>query len=331
MIFLSKSDTEILFDWPAAIACIQNAYAAQDRPESQPGRLVAHDRSAWIRCMPAIPTESRFMGTKQISRTRAGKLAYLITLFDKETGELEFVMDAVSITAMRTAATSAAALQCLTPGSSIRLAVLGSGLEASHHVEAIMRTRRIESMTVYSPTPANRQRFAERFSNLLGIGVQAAHSSQAAVAGATHIVAAARSQGEVPILFGSWLMPGAVVISVGSTTLTQRELDTSVIEAADIIVSDVPEELRDDTGDMVAAAKAGIATQEKLYSLHQLIQGAVPDELLAPDRTRLFKSVGAALQDVAFAELLANTALQQGVGTPLNVALHIKQSVGLNS
>jgi len=232
---------------------------------------------------------------------------------------------------MRTAATSAAALRRLTPESSIKLAVLGSGLEATHHVEAIAHTCRIESLAVYSPTPANRQRFAKKFSDRLGIEARALHSAQEAVAGATHIVAAARSRDEAPILFGSWLEPGAVVISVGSTTLAQRELDTSVIEAADLIVSDVPEELCGDTGDMAAAAKAGVATQDKLYSLHQLMQGDVSPDLLARGRTRLFKSVGAALQDVAFAELLAHAAARQGVGTRLGVALHIKQSAGLNT
>jgi alanine dehydrogenase len=331
MIFLSKDDTERLFDWSSAVDCIQRAYQASHADGSQPGRLVARERSAWIRCMPSVPAGAGFMGTKQISRTSEGRLAYVITLFDRQTGELEFLIDAVSVTAMRTAATSAAAIARLSADEPVHLAVLGSGLEAAHHVQAIAQVRRVRSLAVYSPTQANRDRFAKRFRHELGIEVVAAASAREAVEGASVVVAAARSHGEVPILSAPWLAQGAVVVSIGSTTLSQRELDVSVLSAADLIVADVPHELRDDTGDLQAAVGAGINVDAKLFSLEQLMRGEVPGTLTGPGCLRVFKSVGAALQDIAFAEHLALAAVKRGVGTRLHAPFHIKQSAGRNS
>jgi ornithine cyclodeaminase/alanine dehydrogenase len=256
---------------------------------------------------------------------------YVITLFDKQTGELAYLIDAVAITGIRTAATSAVALDLLSADIPLRLAVLGSGLEASKHVEAIAKVRPIASLQVFSPTAANRERFANEWGTRLQVASQAHSSPESAVRGATHVIAAARSRGEQPILRGDWLSAGAVVISIGSTTPSQRELDASVIERAAVIVADVPHELADDTGDMIAATEAAIPFREKLFSLQQLVQGAIPQERLSPDGILLFKSVGSALQDIVFAESVAAAAERKGFGTRLSLDMRIKQSIGKNS
>src|SRR3954469_18516546 len=107
MIFLSAAETEQVADWAAIIGCLREAYGAEAAPKAIPGRLVAVDKSAWLRVMPAIPATGRYMGSKQIFRTRDGKLNYLIVLFDKTEGRIAYIVDAIAITAMRTAATSA--------------------------------------------------------------------------------------------------------------------------------------------------------------------------------------------------------------------------------
>lgn len=330
MIFLSAADTEAVFDWRAGIGCMRTVYAAELSSKAVPGRLVAVDRSAWIRCMPAIPPRGAYMGVKQISRTREGKLAYLITLFDKESGEVAYLIDGISITAMRTASTSAAALDALSKPGPIILGVIGSGVEARNHVLAIASMRPIASLAVYSPTPANREAFASEIRATLNVDARPTETGEQAVRGASHVVGAARSRDESPTIFGEWLESDAVVISVGSTTPSQREIDVSVVERAGVIVSDVPAELSEDTGDMIAANAAGIDFATKLYALQDLLQERIP-----PDRTgagiRLFKSVGSALQDVAFAEHIAVLASGKGLGARLNVDLRIKQSIGRNS
>jgi alanine dehydrogenase len=330
MKFLSEADTERLVDWPAAIGCMTEAYLEDPPAGSVPGRLIAFAATAWIRCLPAIPASARYMGTKQIARTAKGRLTYLITLADKETGELAFIVDGVALTAVRTAATTVAALAMLPGPEHLDLAILGSGLEAHKHLEALAAARRIRSLRIYSPTAENRERFARESAEKLGIDARAAATPAGAVEGASHVIAAARSRGEQPILHADWLAEDAIVASVGSTIPVQREVDASVIRRAAIIVADVPGELVEDTGDMIAAAAAGVEFASKLFSLHDLAQGRVPAAKLARG-VRLFKSVGSALQDIALAAWVAERALETGAGSDLGVDLKVKQSIGRNA
>jgi ornithine cyclodeaminase/alanine dehydrogenase-like protein (mu-crystallin family) len=330
MIFLSAADTEAVFEWSSAIGCIRDAYACDIAAAALPGRLVAADRSAWIRCMPAIPLSGRYMGVKQISRTRNGKVIYVITLFDKDTGEISHLIDGISITALRTASTSAVALDELSGPGPVDLAVLGSGLEARTHVKAVSHIRELKTIAIFSPTQENRERFAAELRETLRADIRAASSPEAAVRGASHVIAAARSRDESPILLGSWLNAGAVVISVGSTTRSQREIDVSVVKRADIIVADVPDELATDTGDMIAATAAGVQFDHKLFSLQELVQKRIPIKE-SRDGIRMFKSVGSALQDVSFAEYIASAAATIGLGSALKLDFQIKQSIGKNT
>jgi alanine dehydrogenase len=331
MILLSAADTEAVADWGEVIACLREAYAADAAPKAIPGRLVAVDKSAWLRCMPAIPPTGRYMGSKQIFRTRDGKLNYLIVLFDKTEGRIAFMIDALAITAMRTAATSAVALDLLSDTRPMCLAVLGSGLEATHHVEAFARLRGIEQLRVYSPTAANRRKFADMFGELLEVDARAANTPEEAVSGATHVLCAARSRGEQPILYGDWLAAGTVVVSVGSTHPTQREIDVSVVRRCDLIVADVPDEMVHDTGDMMIAAAEGVSFRDKLFALSDLVQGRIPPALRTPDKVRMFKSVGSALQDIACAEHIAERAVERGLGTEIDFEFELKQSIGRNA
>jgi alanine dehydrogenase len=330
--FLSAAETSALVAWPAAIRCMREAYANDMAAKAVPGRLIAAESTAWIRCMPAIPIGGRFMGTKQISRTRTGKLQYLITLFDRESGELAWMIDAIALTALRTAATSIAAVEMLTkPATPIDLAILGSGLEATKHLAAMAAARPIRSLRVYSPTEANRLALARTAEARYGINARASATAEEAVDGATHVFATARSRGELPIVHGAWLALGAVVVSVGSTIPVQREIDVSVVERASLIIADVVDEVASETGDMIAATKAGIAFAGKMFSLHDLALGRVPRERLDDGGIHLFKSVGSALQDIAIAELAVACAEQAGAGINTAIALELKQSIGRNA
>jgi ornithine cyclodeaminase/alanine dehydrogenase len=327
VIFLSASDTEHLVDWPAAVDAIENAYAADFKPTAVPRRVMAQDGGTWLRCMPAISPSGRYMGTKQIARSRAGRVTYLITLFDQHDASLAFVMDGLEITRIRTAATTVAAMRALGGAAEMRLAMLGSGLEAQTHFATLASTRAISSATVFSPNPANRDLFAKRAMETFGVAVRTASSAEEAVRDATHVVAAARSHDESPILFASWLAPGAIVASIGSTIRSQRELDISVVREASVIIADEPDELAEETGDMIAAKAAGVAFADKLYSLQQLIRQEIPSQALTASSLTLFKSVGTALQDLVFSELLVERARHAGIGITLPVALLEKSTL----
>ena len=323
LLFLSDADTARLLAWPDVIACLAAAYGRPADPAATPPRTVARLDGAWLRAMAAMSPSRRVAGAKVISRSRAKRVSYLIALWDQETSELVCLLDGRTVTAMRTAGTSAVAVDRMLPPGPVRLAVLGSGHEAGTHVSAMAAVRPVESLTVFSPTPANRERFAQRFAAELGVPCTAAATAREAVAGATLVVAAARSHDETAILEGAWLVPGQVVVSIGSTVPEQREVDPEVIRRAEVIVADVPEEVAGETGDMIAAHAAGVDFAAKIVPLADLVQGKAGGRQRAGGIT-LFKSVGAGLQDIAVSEMCYEKALRDGVGTRLAAGLAVK-------
>ncbi|MEH3107832.1 MAG: ornithine cyclodeaminase family protein [Sphingomonas fennica] len=325
-VFVSAEAVRAVFRWEDAIRALQSAYGRDPSPASIPPRTIAQQDRAWLRTLPAAPAGGRYFGAKLMGMAMAAAaptVEYVVVLFDRETSRIAAFIDANALTAFRTAATSAAALDRLAPPGAGRLAVIGSGLEAGMHTRAFASVRALTDIVVFSPTEARRQAFAEAAAADFGVAARAAASAQAAVDGADIVLAAARSRGELPTLFGEWIAPGATVVSIGSTVPSQREIDVSVAARADLIVCDALEEVLDETGDMLAAKDAGIDVHAKAYSLAQLMSGAIETQRLAA-RAPMFKSVGGGLQDIVVAELVLGRAIEAGLAVPLPMVFESK-------
>jgi ornithine cyclodeaminase/alanine dehydrogenase-like protein (mu-crystallin family) len=326
-VFISSEAAEKVFSWSEAIRAVADAYAASAPRSALPPRTVGSDDGAWLRTLPALPPGRRYFGAKVMGMATAAAEAgaeYVILLYDRETSSVAAFVDGHRVTAYRTAATSAAALDRLAAPGPIRLAVLGSGLEATMHVRAIAAVRPIAHMTVFSPTRDRREAFAASVATDLGIEVEHADEPEAAVAAAGVVLAAARSYGEQPILFAEWLAPDVTVVSIGSTVPSQREIAVSVVAVCDVIVCDDVEEVSRQTGDMLEAARAGIDFRARTFSLHELLAGEL-DEALASTRRRLYKSVGGGLQDVVVAEVVLRRALDAELATALPMEFEKKR------
>jgi ornithine cyclodeaminase/alanine dehydrogenase len=326
-VFVSAEAAEKVFSWRDAIEALTAAYATPAPPSADPGRTVGSDAGAWLRTLPALPPGLRTFGVK-IMGVATGSAnpgaEYVIVLFDRETSRIAAFVDGHRVTAYRTAATSATALDRLAHPGPIRLAVLGSGLEAGMHVRAFAAVRDLDEVTVFSPTPERRDAFAAAVVRDLGVNAEAAGDPQTAVESADVVLSAARSYGEQPILFGEWLAPSTTIVSIGSTVPSQREIDVSVVEACDVIVCDAVEEVAEQTGDMLEARRAGIDFRGRTYSLHQLLAGDIDDRVRDAQRS-LFKSVGSGLQDVVIADALLQRARDAGLTTPLPIQFETKR------
>jgi len=317
-VFVSAEASRQVLAFPDVIAALRAAYSVPHGPLVSPPRVLARGSGNWLRALAASPPGSRYMGAKIFGYGRAKSVSYLVALFEQETGALAALVDAHLITAYRTAATSAVAVDAMAPAGPATLGVLGSGLEAQMHARAIAGIRPVGAMRVYSPTPARREGFAANLGGELGVRCIAVSSAEEAVQGASIVVAAARSRDETPILRGRWLREGMLVVSIGSTLPEQREIDEDVVADRDIIVCDICEEVIAETGDMLAAKAAGVAFEHKVVSLNELMTGAAADRL-ARARRPMFKSIGAAIQDIVVAELVVNKAVAAGLAqaTPL--------------
>lgn len=326
-VFVSSAAADEVFSWREAVEALAASYAATAPRSALPPRTVGSDDGAWLRTLPALPPGRRYFGAKLMGMATAGAepgAEYVIVLYDRDTSSITAFVDGNRVTAYRTAATSAVALDRLAPPGPLSLAVLGSGLEATMHVRAFAAVRPIERVAVFSPSAERREAFAAAAGADLGVEAQAAGDPESAVAGARVVLAAARSRGEQPILFGEWLPETVTVVSIGSTVPDQREIDVSVVEACDLIVCDQVDEVAEQTGDMLEAARAGVDFRDRTFSLHELLAGEL-DERVAAARRPLFKSIGGGLQDVVVAEVVLRAALAADLATRLPIEFEKKR------
>lgn len=209
----------------------------------------------------------------------------VIVLFRPETGEPLVMMDGRLITEMRTAAVSAVATDLLARHDVNVLAILGSGVQARSHLEALRVVRQFREVRVWSP------RHAADFAREHGISASA--SAEEAVRGADVIVVA--TSATTPILKGAWLSAGAHVNAVGATRPNWRELDDDCVVRAKLFVES-REAASKESGDVIAA-------QNIVAELGELIAGSKPGRASLEEIT-LYKSVGVAIEDVAAAQLV---------------------------
>ena len=313
-LFLTDADVAKLADWQAAFDALRTAYAGSVSAAMVPPRSMARGDGIWLRGLTAISPTGRHMGCKLIAASIKGRRAsYLVSLFDQDTMALAALIDGNRITGIRTAATAVVAVDAAAPRRPLRVAVIGSGFEANGLLSALSAVRTVAGARVFSPSPASRERFAAAFM-AQGMAIDAAASAEQAVADADVVLCAARSRDETPVLRGEWLAPGMTIVSIGSTLPEQREVDEQVIARSSSIVSDMPDEVAHDTGDMLAATRAGIDFAGKSRSLSDFLGSPARR---SPDDIVLYKSVGSALQDVVIAEMLLARARARGLGHAL--------------
>jgi ornithine cyclodeaminase/alanine dehydrogenase-like protein (mu-crystallin family) len=218
----------------------------------------------------------------------------MILLFRPETGEPLATMDGRLITEMRTAAGSAVATRLLARPDTSVLGILGSGVQARSHLEAMRLVRPFREVRVWSPRNANA--FAKQF------GIRAMASAEEAVRGADVVVVATTSQ--TPVLSGAWLAPGTHVNAVGAARPTWRELDDDALRKAKLYVES-REAATKESGDVIASGKI-------FAEIGEVVMGQKPGRQ-SPDEITLYKSVGVAVQDVVSADLVYRKALQAGM------------------
>jgi len=212
-----------------------------------------------------------------------------ILLFKPETGEPIVSMDGRLITEVRTAAVSAVATNHLARSEASVLAIIGSGVQAASHLEALRLVRRFEEVRVWSPRHAGD--FARRF------GMQATASAEEAVRGADVIVTATTSK--TPVLSGGWLSPGVHINAVGAPRPDWRELDDETLRRARVYV-DSREAALEESGDVIAAGRI-------FAELGEVVSRTKPGRGSEEEIT-LFKSLGLAVEDVATADLVYRKA-----------------------
>jgi ornithine cyclodeaminase/alanine dehydrogenase-like protein (mu-crystallin family) len=296
VMYLDEDRVRGLLRWDQLIAAMEEALADFSLGRVlQPVRnmLTIEEGQRYLGIMPAVAGDA--MGAKLVSffpqNAATGMPTHMamIVLFSSQTGEPLAVMDGRLITEMRTAAVSAAATKLLAAPDSRVLALLGSGVQAGAHLQALSQVRSFAEVRVWSRTAEH----AERFARQHNIKAMPARS---AVRGADVVVTATNAL--EPILKGAWLKPGAHVNAVGSPRPGWRELDDNAM--SNTLIVDSREAVLEESGDV-------IRSNAPIYAeIGEIFAGRKKAPIAA---TTVFKSVGLAIEDVAAAKLVYSIAL----------------------
>lgn len=235
-----------------------------------------------------------------------------VLLFDAADGRLVALLDASSITAIRTAAVSAVATRLLAREDAATLALLGSGVQARTHLEAIALVRPITRVQVWSRTPAHAAAFATWAGRAHGASVHVCESAHDAVRGAD-VVCTVTSARE-PVLRGEWLAPGMHVNAVGASQPDARELDSAAVARARIF-ADRRESLLHESADFLTPLREGLVSEASVVAeLGEILIGKARGRERT-DEITLFKSLGLAVEDLAAACHVHARAEREDVGT----------------
>jgi ornithine cyclodeaminase/alanine dehydrogenase-like protein (mu-crystallin family) len=234
-----------------------------------------------------------------------------VTLFDGTTGRPTAILDASAITATRTAAVSALATRLLAREDARELAVLGAGVQAAAHVEAMRAVRDFERVRIYAPTREHAERLAER------ANAEIADSAEDAVRDADVVVTVTNSR--EPVLRRDWLAPGAHVNAVGASAPTSRELDTATVAACSLF-ADSRESVLNEAGEFqLAVGEGAIEGAEHIRAeLGEVVAGMHSGRRTADELT-LFRSLGLAIEDMAAAERAVENARRRRAGVEVEL------------
>ena len=313
VLVLNHDEVEQLLGMNDCLDVMATALEALTRDQAfQPLRPVVRPPAApgFMGLMPGW-SESQGWGLKVVNiypeNPKRGLDAHqgAVLLFDGETGETRAVMNASAITAIRTAAVSGVATRLLAREDATTLAVLGAGVQARSHVQAMRCAMRAGRVLLWARDFERAQGVAAELD-----GVEAVESCEDALREAD--VVCTTTSAREPILRREWLKPGAHVNAVGASIPTAREIDTQTMADATLFV-DRRESAENEAGDYLIARTEG-ADVAIAAELGEVISGAHPGRT-SEDEITIFKSLGLAVEDLAAASYLYRRAEETGTGT----------------
>jgi alanine dehydrogenase len=282
--------------------------------------LVPGVKSMALRIDSSFSKEVQVAGSKR--RVYPGDYIGLVMLFDMDTCEILALMDDHFISTMRVAATSAVATKYLARKDAKIMGLLGSGEQARTQVTAHLVVRPLTQIKVYSPTQANREKFAREMSDETGVEVVPVSSAEEAVRG-SDIVSAATNTVD-PVVEGKWLEPGMHVTSLvgGDGYLPRKELDDEAITRANLIIVGYKQQIfLDKQAEFHDRLTRGLVKAEDLHELGDLLTGNCRGRKDDREITFFKNNTGMGIQFAATARKMYEKAKEKGIGSELPLDL----------
>ncbi|MDZ7850324.1 MAG: ornithine cyclodeaminase family protein [Halodesulfurarchaeum sp.] len=317
VLYLSSGDVSGIAEPAAFVETVRDAY--RQRGEGAPAEprtvLKREDPAGMLTAYAASLPETGAMGGYMYSAGFGAGDAWFVTpLFDADSGQLLAVLDGASMNPFKTGAAGAVGVDALARDDASVLAVIGSGTQARGQLRATATVRDLDEVRVFSPTPENREAFAEEMAAELDLRVDPVRSAETAIEGAD-IVITATNAGE-PVFDGSLLEPGTHVTAMGQYDPDRFELDPTTIERA-VYVPDLTARLTQDAGAYMNAVETGAIDADHVHAeLGDVVAGRAPGRT-DPDQITVFDSGGTGIETVAVGYLLYERAQEADLGTTI--------------
>lgn len=330
MLILTRDDILSVFSMRDAIEADKKAFALHTEGKAAVPLRVNLDNEAkdgQIMFMPAyVGGELNAGGVKIVSCFQGNRnkglpvIPATMAVIDGETGVVSAIIDGTTLTQLRTAAISGAAVELLSNPDSRVGALFGTGGQAPAQLEALMTARRLEEVRIYDALDGRAEAFAEEHAALaekFGAKLTAVRTPGEAASGADVITTVTTSR--EPVFDASDVKDGCHITGVGSYTPSMREIPEDLLCRASRIFVDNREAVLAEAGDFIIPMGKGLFSEDKISGeLGELILGRVKGRTSKKDIT-VMKTVGFATLDVVAAAEIVKKAKERGAGTEINL------------
>ena len=315
-LYLSESDIAGLLTMSEVVETLEECFRARSQ-----GKIVNRPRiripitGGSYNLMAAGWIERGVVGHKTYTASAKGA-SFQIVLYAADGSGLLAVVAGGRISGLRTGAVSGLAARHLGAGAGAGgpVAMIGAGLQATAQVNGVIAATGATEVRVYGRSAEKRTAFAERMAASTGIDVHAVDSIDAALDGAPLVVTITNSA--EPVLRPEHVRPGLTIVAAGNNTWLRSEIDPAVVGRADVVVVDDIDNAKQEAGELMRAADAGLFTWDSAVPLHDVI-GGVRSGRSSADQVVLAELQGIAMADVAVAELAYRQARERGLGLEL--------------
>ena len=298
MLFLKEMPVETIIPMSQAIEAVEESLAETSRGNAVvlPRRRIHHANRMLFGVLPGS-VKGAMGAYLQTDRDRAIHHETVI-LYSVETGEPLILFQDCAINELRTGAAGGVGAKHLAPPGARRVAVIGSEKHAFTQLQAVCAVRAIDSVRVFSPTPAHRVQFADRVRAKLGLDVTAEESAEAALETADIVITATNAQR--PVFEGRSLRPGMHVTSIanGDKTRVREEIDRDTIRRAARVCVTSKATVQANESDLFRAVRDGVLDWDGVSELGDVVLGNVPGRT-GPEEVTLFKLQGLGIMDLA--------------------------------
>ncbi len=312
-LYLTEDDVQRLVGVKDAIAALEMLFNTWPDPTTvNLPRQRARIGKGSFNLMGAAWGAADIFGLKAYYGAGGGRFHVLI--YSSRDGSLKGMIEADHLGRMRTGAASGVATKLLANPQARTLGVIGAGRQALTQVAAVCAVRKIETVRVFARTTEHRETFASAIERTLQVAAKPVTSAEAAIGDADVVVTITKSA--EPVLRANWLKSGVHVNAAGANAAERREVDAETVLRATVRATDHLAQARLEAGEYHDLVAAGRLKWQDIAELGDVLTGKAPGRRGPADIT-LFKSLGIALEDIAFADLIVRRAHEHGAGHPM--------------